>query len=105
MRYAVVSDVHANLEALTVVLARIDCMPVDRVVCLGDLVGYYSNPNEVVETVRRRRLACVAGNHDRMAAGAKEPTHCTERARRALYWTREKLTADNRSYFHRTIPS
>ena len=48
MRYAVLSDVHANLEALTAVLGRIDAEGVDSIVCCGDLVGYYANPNESI---------------------------------------------------------
>lgn len=98
MRYAVISDVHANLEALTAVLAEIDASGVDRIICPGDLVGYYTDPNEVIALLRERKVLCIAGNHDRMAIGAKEPVRCTESARRAMYWTRTQLTSDSLSY-------
>ena len=59
MRYAVISDIHANLEALTAVLARIDAEKVDRIVCLGDLVGYFANPNECLAIIRDRGVLCL----------------------------------------------
>ena len=104
MKYAVISDVHANLEALTTALAYIDATGVDRIVCPGDLVGYYTNPNEVIEIIRTRNIVCIAGNHDRMAIGAKEPVKCTESARQAMYWTRENLTQESLDYLA-SLPS
>ncbi|HLG17529.1 MAG TPA: metallophosphoesterase family protein [Blastocatellia bacterium] len=98
MRYAVISDVHANLEALKAVLAKIDAKGVDETVCLGDLVGYFANPNECVDIIRRRNIKCIMGNHDRAALGEKEPTQFGEAARRAIYWTREHATPDTLEY-------
>ncbi len=98
MKYGVIGDVHSNIEALTSVLADIDAAGVDQVVCFGDLVGYYANPNEVVDMFRQRNVRSVAGNHDRMAIGALAPSRCTERARRSVYWTRERLSAGNAAY-------
>jgi predicted phosphodiesterase len=95
MRYAVVSDIHANLEAFTAVLAKIDKESVDSIVCSGDLVGYFANPNECVALIRERGIRCVAGNHDRAAVGLKAPLNFSERARRAVVWTMRQLTADN----------
>ena len=59
MKYAVISDVHANLQALETVLSRIEERPVDRIICLGDLVGYNADPNECVEIVREREIPTV----------------------------------------------
>ena len=75
MRYALISDIHANLPALRAVLADVEARPdVDAVYHLGDLVGYAPWPNEVVELVRSRGIAGVAGNYDStVAAGAP---HC-----------------------------
>ncbi|MDX1983528.1 MAG: metallophosphoesterase family protein [Bryobacteraceae bacterium] len=98
MRYAVISDIHANLEALTSVLESIESERIGRIVCLGDLVGYYANPNECIQILRDRGIACVAGNHDRVATGAKEPDRFGQAGKKAIYWTREVLLPDNRAW-------
>lgn len=98
MRYAIISDLHANMEALLAVLRAADEAAVTRIVCLGDLVGYYADPNGCVEVVRQRGIECVRGNHDTVAAGLKEPVDFSEMARRAIQWTGEHLTEESRSY-------
>ena len=98
MRYAILSDIHANLEALTAVLEAIDAERVHKIVSLGDVVGYYSNPNECVRIVRERAVESVAGNHDRAAAGLKEPTWFSDTAKRGIAWTREHLTAESAQF-------
>ncbi len=98
MRYAIISDIHSNLEALTAVLTDIDNERVDRIICLGDIVGYYSNPNECLEISRKRDIRCIAGNHDRVAAGLKEPTRFGEAGKHAILWTKGKLTPLNRLF-------
>ena len=103
MRYALVSDIHANLEALTAVLKTIDAERVDKIVSLGDLVGYYTNPNECLEIIRGRAIESVAGNHDRAASGLKEPTWFSDSAKRGIVWTREHLTAES-TQFLATLP-
>jgi predicted phosphodiesterase len=64
MRFGIVSDIHANLEALDVVLGEIDAAKVDALLCLGDIVGYGPNPNECCDRLRERDCIAVAGNHD-----------------------------------------
>jgi putative phosphoesterase len=64
MRIAVFSDVHANIQALEAVLADIGRQSVDRVVCLGDLVGHGESPDEVIEAIRTRGIATIMGNYD-----------------------------------------
>lgn len=98
MRYAVISDIHANLEALTATLSLIDRIGVDRTICLGDIVGYHANPNECIELLRERRIETLAGNHDRAAAGLIDPSDFGEIAARAIRWTRAVLTRDNAAY-------
>jgi predicted phosphodiesterase len=95
MRYAIISDLHANLEALTAVLEKIDAEGANRIICLGDLVGYYANPNECIKILHERNIKCIAGNHDRAAIGVKEPSQFAEAAKRAIFWTRSKLTTDS----------
>ena len=98
MRYAIISDIHSNLEALTVVMAKIDSLGVDGVVCLGDIVGYNANPNECIDILAARGVPCIMGNHDERAAGLREPDGFNPFARKALLWTREHLTDENKSY-------
>ncbi len=98
MVYAIISDIHSNLEALSAVLERIDSIGVDEILCLGDIVGYNSNPNECIRIFRERAIRSVAGNHDVRAAGIKEPYDFNEIAREALFWTRKALTEENLSY-------
>jgi predicted phosphodiesterase len=64
MKYAVISDIHSNIEALVMVLKEIGRKHVDDIMCLGDIVGYGANPDEVVELVRREVKYVVRGNHD-----------------------------------------
>ena len=67
MRVGLLSDVHANLQALRTVLRRLEQERVDRLVCLGDIVGYGGDPEACVEIVRERASTCVIGNHDAAA--------------------------------------
>src|SRR5262245_57132900 len=68
-RIGLLSDIHGNLAALELVLAALDAAEVDRVVCLGDIVGYNPEANECVATVKERGVAAIAGNHDLIALG------------------------------------
>ncbi len=101
LRFAIISDVHANLEALRAVLRRIDALEVDETVCLGDLVGYNAHPNEVVAELRRRGVRCVQGNHDAMAASDTPPDEFSALARAAILWTRQALAAEHRAFLGR----
>jgi predicted phosphodiesterase len=96
VRVAVISDVHANLEALTAVLRTIDASRVERVISLGDAVGYHANPNECLDLLARAGALTIAGNHDRAAAASIEPTEFGDVARKAVLWTRGVLTLEHR---------
>jgi predicted phosphodiesterase len=98
MRYALISDIHSNLEALETVLARIDTLKVDEIVCLGDIVGYNANPNECIDIIKSRGIRTVMGNHDSRASGLKEPSDFNPMAERAVLWTRQNLTEENRRF-------
>ncbi len=100
MKYAIISDIHSNLEALRRVLEEIDKLGVDRIICLGDIVGYGANPNECVEIIRERKIESIMGNHDIVACGGKEPFDFNPVARDAVLWTRAALTAENRKFLH-----
>lgn len=98
MKYAVLSDVHASIEALDAVLADAAAVGFDRLVCAGDLVGYHADPDACVARLSELGALCVAGNHDRVAAGLCEPDDFGELARRAALWTRARLTPAARAY-------
>ncbi|HUG35575.1 MAG TPA: metallophosphoesterase family protein [Candidatus Limnocylindrales bacterium] len=98
MRYAVLSDVHANLEALTAVLTDADGEGATAVLCLGDLVGYGADPGPCVETLAGRGATLVAGNHEHGATGRQDLAWFNPAARAAIVWTRDHLRDDARRY-------
>jgi predicted phosphodiesterase len=95
MRIGLISDVHANLEGLTSVLRELERLAVERIICLGDVVGYHANPNECVQLLAAADALTIAGNHDRAAVGAIEPSGFGPLARRAIWWTRRELAAEH----------
>jgi predicted phosphodiesterase len=103
MRYAVLCDIHSNLEALEVVLAEIKRQRVDKIVHLGDTVGYNINPNECIELIRSENVEAIMGNHDAAACGLDDPLWFNSAAREAVIWTRKHLTKENREYL-RSLP-
>jgi predicted phosphodiesterase len=99
MRYLILSDIHANLQALDTVLAAASTRRYDRVIVLGDLVGYGGDPDAVVERIRSLGpFAIVRGNHDKVAAGLEDSGGFNAIARRAASWTRQSLSAENQAY-------
>ena len=101
MRFAVLSDIHANLPALEAVAA--DLPPVDQVWVLGDTVGYGPQPNEVIATLQAMGARSVLGNHDGAAIGTVDPVHFNPDARAAIEWTAGVLDPNARSYLA-TLP-
>jgi putative phosphoesterase len=97
--FAVVSDVHSNLEALEAVLAESGGK---QVYCLGDLVGYGASPNEVVERLIEAKAVSVMGNHDH-AVVAADTRMFNARAAMSALWTTRELTGKNLEYL-RTLP-
>lgn len=98
MRYLILSDIHANLAALETVLSQVDGQ-YDRLVCLGDIVGYGPDPNEVTERVRKLKpVAVVRGNHDKAGCGLTNAEDFNPVARTAAEWTRAQLTPSNLKY-------
>jgi predicted phosphodiesterase len=99
MRYLVLTDIHANLEALDACLADARARRFDETLCLGDLVGYGGDPNAVVERVRALApIALVRGNHDKVACGLEQPEGFNSVARSAAMWTFEVLTPAHREW-------
>lgn len=98
MRFAIFSDVHANLQAWNAVLSDAALQAVDRMVCLGDLVGYGADPTAVLESAYRHVDAFVLGNHDAVLAGRLSDEWFTEEARTALRWTGTAVTGRARAF-------
>ena len=105
MRYALLSDIHANLPALEAVLRDVDRQRVDAVYHLGDLTGYAPWPNEVVWLLRQRGIPGVAGNYDSTVAtdykhcGCRaDSSHEEELSHISYDWTRQRVTAATKSY-------
>lgn len=105
MRYALISDIHANLPALDAVLAEIERRDVDAVYHLGDLVGYAPWPNEVVQRLREARIEGVSGNYD--STVATDYKHCgcryedprqEELSHVSYAWTRANVSAETKAY-------
>ncbi len=105
MRLLILSDIHANIDALDAVLAAAPAGSWDRVVVLGDLVGYGAEPNAVVDRVRALDpVATIRGNHDKAACGLDDGSNFNQIARFAAAWTGDALTEDNREYL-RALPA
>ncbi len=99
MRYLIVSDVHANLAALEAVLADVGVETIDRVWCLGDVVGYGPSPSEcIARLVEFPEYVCVAGNHDWAAISRISIAEFNPSAQVACRWTSQELNPDDRAY-------
>ena len=103
MKYLVLSDIHANLEALDASLAFApDC---HGILILGDIVGYGADPNAVIERIRALSGATIIrGNHDKVGAGLETLESFNHLARQAIAWTAQTLTADNRAWLAALAP-
>ena len=97
MRYLLLSDIHANIEALEAVLES--CTgEYDEILNCGDIVGYGPDPNAVTEWCRQHTPDVIRGNHDKAAVGLADLEWFNPVARRAAVWTAERLTEENRKY-------
>jgi predicted phosphodiesterase len=98
MRYAIISDIHANLEALTAVLTDINCDKIDKTICVGDIIGYGADPNDCVKKVKECNMQCVLGNHEAGCLGTFGLDRFTPLAREAVIWTKRNLSAESTAY-------
>ena len=95
MRLALISDIHANLEALEATFYDIAERSIDRIVCLGDIVGYNSDAAACIALIRGADCVCVAGNHDLAVCGRITTRKFPSAAARAVAWTRQQLSDDD----------
>ncbi|MFN7923267.1 MAG: metallophosphoesterase family protein [Bryobacteraceae bacterium] len=98
MRYLILSDIHANWEALEAVMAEAESEGFDDILCLGDVVGYGADPDICCEWVRNNSSQVVRGNHDRAAVGQLDLEWFNPAAQDSTLWTQKRLAANNASW-------
>ena len=92
MRYAVLADIHSNLDALNAVMEQLPREHIDRYLCLGDLVGYGAEPAACMTRMQDCQALTVGGNHDLACIGKFDPNKLDDAARAAVLWTRDQLS-------------
>jgi predicted phosphodiesterase len=102
VRYLILSDIHANWEALQAVLERAEGL-YDEIICCGDLIGYGADPNAVCEWFREHCKIVVRGNHDKASVGLEDLEWFNPVAKAAALWTQQTLTPENIEYV-RNLP-
>jgi putative phosphoesterase len=101
MKIAVISDIHSNIQALSSVLREINDENPEYILCIGDLVGYGADPNEVIDELKiMDNLVCVAGNHDN-AVVTGNTRKLNQDATEAVVWTQERITDRNLEFLER----
>src|ERR1043166_1305627 len=103
MRIAILSDLHANLEATEAVMADARERDCTEYICLGDVVGYNANPRECVAIVQKMECPVVKGNHDEQASLEESSRDFNALAEMAINWTREQLKAPEKEWL-RSLP-
>lgn len=98
MKFAILADIHSNLEALEAVLADTKEQKCTHYACLGDVVGYNANPKECLDIIRSMGMPCVKGNHDEYCSVDEDLEGFNPQAAEAVEWTRERLSADDRKW-------
>lgn len=98
MKYAILADIHANLEALEVVLQDTKEQQCTHYVCLGDVVGYNANPKECLDIIRDMGMPCIKGNHDEYCSIDGDLEGFNPHAAFAVKWTRNQLTEEDREW-------
>jgi predicted phosphodiesterase len=98
MRYGILSDIHSNIEALNAVVAALKKEKIDTYLCIGDVVGYASNPKECIEIVKPLANIIIAGNHDWAAVDLFALDYFNPYAKEAILWTKNILDHKDR-YF------
>ena len=98
MKYAIIADIHGNLDAFQVILEDIRAQNATHVVCLGDIVGYNANPKECLKIIRDMNIPCVKGNHDDLCSTNNDLEGFNPHAADAVHWTRNQLDEDEKKW-------
>ena len=100
MKYGVLGDIHGNLSALETVLGCMDQERVDRLISVGDVVGYGAAPRDCIRILQERRAHVVLGNHDAACVDLLDASTFNNYARAAVTWTKGVLTREDRAWLH-----
>ena len=98
MRFAILGDIHSNLEALNAVLEDLEKLKIDKIFCIGDVVGYGADPAECVKTAEKHFGLTVAGNHDMAVIGKVNLGWFKDSAAKAIVWTKDILSMAEKEY-------
>ncbi|MDR3377632.1 MAG: metallophosphoesterase family protein [Verrucomicrobiae bacterium] len=98
MKYAIIADIHGNLDAFQVVLEDIRAQKATHIVCLGDVVGYNAQPKECLDIIRQMNIPCVKGNHDDYCSTENHLDGFNPHAAEAVHWTREQLSPEDKQW-------
>lgn len=105
MKYAVITDIHSNIFALKVVLSEIDKLGVDKIICLGDIVGNGAYPDETVQLVKKRKdILCVKGNHDMFATIDLNRVSLCDSRHKMFVWQQKILTKSAKEFLKNLPP-
>jgi predicted phosphodiesterase len=102
--YGVLGDIHGNREALEAALTRLDGLGIERLLCVGDVIGYNADPDDCVELLRERGALCITGNHDLIGTGELGFERCSNKAMHSLKRTRRTLSPESAAWL-RALPS
>ncbi len=100
MKYAIIADIHANEAAFKAVLAKIDTLDVDRIICLGDVVGYNASPGECIDLCIQHEILSLSGNHDRYVTGGIKDQIRIETSD-VIRYTADRLTPDQLTWLRK----
>ena len=98
MKYAIIADIHGNIDAFQVALEDIRAQNATHIVCLGDVVGYNARPKECLQIVRDMGIPCVKGNHDEYCSSEEHLEGFNPHAADAVHWTRNQLSDDDKKW-------
>lgn len=101
MRYALISDIHSNYTALSTALANMKRLMVDKIICLGDIVGYGAEPNECLAAVSSQCDYVIMGNHDHAMLNPKAAKTFNEEARVSIDWSRQNTKAKHMAFIEK----
>ena len=96
--YGLIADIHGNRVALDAVLGELERLGVERILCLGDIVGYHAEPNECIRILKKRPIESIIGNHDLISIRRLGFGNCAKKVVKALIRTRRELSEDSRAY-------
>ncbi|HNZ65827.1 MAG: metallophosphoesterase family protein [Planctomycetes bacterium] len=104
MRFGIIADVHANLEALMIAFHTLKEENVDQIISLGDVVGYNANPAECLNLIMEHNIPSIKGNHERYVIGEKQE-HVKEDTMKMLEWTRNQLEPEHYEFISQKMPN